>query len=435
MEADSGNRRGALALHWQILIALVLAVAVGLLSDQETQFLGLSLYEAFDFVGQLFLNALKMLIVPLIASSMIVGVSGLGGSADLGRLGLRTIAFYTLTTSLAVLLGLVLINVVRPGVIDGKPAQELLALDADSSAVAAVVGDRGAGDVVEIFLRMFPPNIVQAATDNGQILGVIVFSLLFGFFLSRIRSDLQTTVRSFWEGVFEIMMRMTHLIMAFAPVGVFGLVAKVVMTAGLAAAKPLVIFALVVFFALSIHAFATLPLLIWLVTRRNPWRIYAAMAPAMLTAFSTASSSATLPVNMECLENRVGVSPRVTSFVLPLGATINMNGTALYECAAALFIAQAYGLGLSIATQVTVVVLALVTSIGVAGIPAASLVAIAVILGAIGLPTEAIAVLFVFDRILDMLRTSVNVFGDAVCATVIAHLEGEELVGLPGVSR
>lgn len=435
MQPDSGNRRGALALHWQILIALVLAIVVGLLSDEGTRFLGLSLYDTFDFLGQLFLNALKMLIVPLIASSMIVGVSGLGGSADLGRLGLRTIAFYTLTTSLAVLLGLVLINLVRPGVIDGEPAQELLALDTDSSAVAAVVGDRGAGDVVEIFLRMFPPNIVQAATDNGQILGVIVFSLLFGFFLSRIRADLQTTVRAFWEGVFEIMMRMTHLIMAFAPVGVFGLVAKVVMTAGLAAAKPLVIFALVVFFALTIHAFVTLPLLIWLVTRRNPWRIYAAMAPAMLTAFSTASSSATLPVNMECLENRVGVSPRVTSFVLPLGATINMNGTALYECAAALFIAQAYGLGLSIATQITVVVLALVTSIGVAGIPAASLVAIAVILGAIGLPTEAIAVLFVFDRILDMLRTSVNVFGDAVCATVIAHLEGEELPGLPGVSR
>ena len=417
-----------LALHWQILIALVLAGLIGYVTSPETTLLGLRLYDVFDFIGQLFLNALKMLIVPLIASSMIVGVSGIGASADLGRLGLRTIGFYAVTTTLAIILGLTLISVVRPGIVDGEPAGDLLALETDTSDVAAVVGDRGVGDVVEIFLRMFPPNIVEAATDNGQILGIIVFSLLFGFFLSRIKEELRHPVQKFWEGVFEIMMRMTQLVMAFAPIGVFGLVAKVVMTAGLAAAEPLVVFALVVLAALTLHAFVTLPFLVWLVLRRSPWRIYPAMAPAMLTAFSTASSSATLPVNMECLEQNVGVSPRITSFVLPLGATINMNGTALYECAAALFIAQAYGLDLSIGTQFSIVVLALVTSIGVAGIPAASLVAIAVILTAIGLPAEAIGVLFVFDRILDMFRTSVNVFGDAVCATVIAHLEGEQVL-------
>jgi Na+/H+-dicarboxylate symporter len=426
------HRRPRLALHWQILIALALAVLVGIASQGNPAIFGVHAYDAFDFIGQLFLNALKMLIVPLIVSSMIVGVSGIGGSADLGRLGARTISFYAFTTSLAIVLGLVLINLVRPGIVDGHPAGELLAFETARSDVAAVVGNKGAGDIVQIFLRMFPPNIVQAATDNGQILGVIVFSLLFGFFLSRIREDLRDTVRRFWEGVFEIMMRITHFVMAFAPVGVFGLVAKVVMTAGLAAAKPLVLFTLIVVAGLVIHAFVTLPLLLWLVTRLRPWGIYPAMAPAMLTAFSTASSSATLPVNMECLENNVGVSPRITSFVLPLGATINMNGTALYECAAALFIAQAYGLGLSIGTQISVVVLALVTSIGVAGIPAASLVAIAVILTAIGLPAEAIGVLFVFDRILDMMRTSVNVFGDAVCATIVARLEGEAVLGVGG---
>ncbi|HSN71619.1 MAG TPA: dicarboxylate/amino acid:cation symporter [Steroidobacteraceae bacterium] len=422
------EKKNRLALHWQILIALVLATIIGYAATPETTILGIKLYDVFDFIGQLFLNALKMLIVPLIASSMIVGVSGIGASADLGRLGLRTLSFYAVTTTLAIILGLSLITIVRPGIVAGEPAAELLALEAETSEVAAVVGDRGAGDIVEIFLRMFPPNVIQAATDNGQILGIIVFSLLFGFFLSRIREDLRTPVQKFWEGVFEIMMRMTQLVMAFAPIGVFGLVAKVVMTAGLAAAQPLIVFALVVLAALTLHALVTLPFLIWLVLRRSPWGIYPAMAPAILTAFSTASSSATLPVNMECLEENVGVSPRITSFVLPLGATINMNGTALYECAAALFIAQAYGLDLSFGTQFSIVVLALVTSIGVAGIPAASLVAIAVILTAIGLPAEAIGVLFVFDRILDMFRTSVNVFGDAVCATIIAHLEGERVL-------
>jgi proton glutamate symport protein len=423
------DKKTKLALHWQILIALVLAAIVGTAASPETAVFGIRLYDAFDFVGQLFLNALKMLIVPLIASSMIVGVSGIGASADLGRLGLRTITFYAVTTTMAIIVGLSLITIVKPGIVDGQPAGELLALQADTSDVAAVVGDRGVGDVVDIFLRMFPPNVIQAATDNGQILGIIVFSLLFGFFLSRIDPELRDPVQKFWAGVFEIMMRMTQLVMAFAPIGVFGLVAKVVLTAGLAAAEPLVVFALVVLAALTLHAFVTLPFLIWLALRRSPWRIYPAMAPAMLTAFSTASSSATLPVNMECLEENVGVSPRITSFVLPLGATINMNGTALYECAAALFIAQAYGLDLSLGTQFSIVVLALVTSIGVAGIPAASLVAIAVILTAIGLPAEAIGVLFVFDRILDMFRTSVNVFGDAVCATIIAHLEGERVLG------
>jgi Na+/H+-dicarboxylate symporter len=425
------DKKPRLALHWQILIALVLAVLIGLATSEESRLLGVRLYDVFDFLGQLFLNALKMLIVPLIASSMVVGVSGIGASSDLGRLGLRTLVFYAVTTTLAILLGLSLIGIVRPGIVDGAPAGDMLAFEADTAQVAAMVGDRGAGDIVNIFLRMFPPNIIQAATDNGQILGIIVFSLLFGFFLSRIRDDLRVPVQKFWEGVFEIMMHITQLVMAFAPIGVFGLVAKVVMTAGLAAAKPLVLFAFVVATALAIHAFLTLPILIWLATRRSPWRIYPAMAPAMLTAFSTASSSATLPVNMECLEQNVGVSPRITSFVLPLGATINMNGTALYECAAALFIAQAYGLHLSLGTQVSVVVLALVTSIGVAGIPAASLVAIAVILTAIGLPAEAIGVLFVFDRLLDMARTSVNVFGDAVCATIIAHLEGESVLTDP----
>ena len=222
------------------------------------------------------------------------------------------------------------------------------------------------------------------------------------------------------------MMRMTEWIMKFAPIGVFGLVAAVISETGYKATGPLAIFAIVVLLALATHAFVTLPLLLRFVGRVSPFRTLKACIQPMLTAFSTASSSATLPVTIEAIEENVGVSNKVSSFVLPLGATVNMNGTALYECAAALFIAQAYGLELTFGVQFAIVAIALLTSIGVAGVPSASLVAIAIILGAIGLPIEAIGVLMVFDRILDMARTSINIWGDCSCATIVARLSGEE---------
>jgi Na+/H+-dicarboxylate symporter len=232
-------------------------------------------------------------------------------------------------------------------------------------------------------------------------------------------------LRDFWQGVFEVMIQMTHWVMLFAPVGVFALVAKVVAGTGFAAVQPLVIFALTVVAALLVQSLVVLPLLLAFIGRVNPWKMYRAMSPALLIAFSTASSNAALPVSMECLEKGVGVSNRITNFVLPLGATVNQNGSALYECVAAIFLAQAYGVEMSFATQFTVVILALITSMGVAGVPAASLVAITLIMGVIGVPLEAIGVLFVFDRLLDMLRTVLNVFGDAAGAIVVARLEGE----------
>ncbi len=414
-----------LALHWQILIAILLAVAAGLLAGEDGALLGVTFFSMFDFVGKLFLNALKMLIVPLIASSMIVGVAGLGSGASLGRLGARTIFFYAMTSLTAIVVGLTIINVVRPGIVEGVPAGQVMALEADSEQVASLIGDRGAGDIVEIFIRMVPANVFSAASDNGSILGIIFFSLLFGYFITRIGEERGRLLVSFWRGVFEVMTRMTEWVMAFAPIGVFGLVAKVVAKAGLAAAGPLAVFAACVLVSLAFHLFVTLPLFIRVAAGLRPWPLFSTMAPALLTAFSTASSSATVPVTLDCIEKRAGVSNRVSSFVVPLGATVNMNGTALYECAAVIFIAQAYGVEMSIFSQFTVVLLALVTSIGVAGIPAASLVAIAVILTAVGLPPEAIAVLFVFDRILDMARTAVNVAGDAAAAVIIAKLEGE----------
>ena len=281
------------------------------------------------------------------------------------------------------------------------------------------------GDVAEVFLRMVPPNIFKAASE-GQMLGLIFFAILFGYFMTHLAHEYAEPLFNFWNGVFHVMMRMTEFIMLFAPIGVFGLVAKVVAETGFDAAEYLIYFALAVVIALAIHAFFLLPLLLRFIGRVRPYSVMKAVSPAMLTAFSTASSSATLPVTMESIEENVGVSNKVSSFVLPLGATVNMNGTALYECAAAMFIAQAYGLELTFGVQFSIVAIALLTSIGVAGVPSASLVAIAIILGALGLPVDAIGVLMVFDRVLDMARTSINIWGDCCCATIVARMEGEK---------
>lgn len=421
------NNNGKFALHWQILIAMVIGAGCGALSGTEAGIGSLTFYAIYDFLGTLFLNALKMLIVPLIVSSLISGMAGFGPGTDLGRIGLKTLSYYLLSSVIAILIGLVLTNLVQPGITDGVPAGELLHLDSSSPVVAnalASVEQRGAGDFARLVLDMVPTNIVAAAVE-GQMLGLITFSLLFGFFMTRIKVAEGETVQRFWAGIFSVMMEITMLVMRFAPLGVFGLVAKTVAATGFAAFGPMLTFFFTVIAALLIHALVALPLLLYFFGRVHPYAHIKAMAPALLTAFSTASSSATLPVTMECLEKNSGVSNRVSGFVLPLGATVNMDGTALYECAAALFIAQAYGLDLTLGQQAAVVVTALLTSIGVAGIPAASLVAIGVILGVLGLPLEAIGVLLITDRLLDMMRTSVNIFSDSCGAVVIARSEGE----------
>jgi Na+/H+-dicarboxylate symporter len=292
------------------------------------------------------------------------------------------------------------------------------------ASLADKVGDKGADDIVAVFIRMVPPNIIQAAAD-GQMLGLIFFSLLFGYFINQIPEEFSKTQQRFWNGVYHVMMKITDLIMKVAPIGVFGLVAAVVARTGVEQFAGVALFFVTALAALAVHMFITMPVLLRFVARVNPLLHFRAMAPALLTAFSTSSSSATLPITLECVEKNAGVSNKTSSFVLPLGATVNMDGTALYECVAAIFIAQAYGLDLSFGTQFLIVVTALLTSIGVAGIPSASLVAIGIILGAIGLPLEGIGLILVVDRILDMCRTSVNVFSDSVGAVVIAKSEGE----------
>jgi len=414
-------------LHHQIFIAMLGGALVGSLTNETSTLFGVPVLAGYDLVGSLFINALKMVVVPLIVTAIINGMTSVGDGQNLGRMGLKTVALYMTTTVVAVTIGLVTVNLFSPGVIDGQPARDLLGLASDTEAVLAGIEGRGAGDFTQILMQMLPPNLIAAAAE-GQMLGLIVFALLFGYFLRTERNDAGRSLRDLIEGIYQVVMKITMLVIRFTPLGVFALIAATVTRTGLDAIEPLAWFFASVVVALTLHAFVFMPALVFFLARRSPLRHIQAMTPALLTAFSSASSAATLPLTMECVQNRAGVSQRSSSFVLPLGATVNMDGTALYECVAAMFIAQAYGMDLSLATQFMIVLTAVLTSIGVASIPAASLVAITVILATIGLPAEAIGLILVTDRLLDMFRTAVNVWGDSVVTVLLARSEGEEQV-------
>ncbi len=386
---------------------------------------GVEVLGFFEFLGTIFINLLKMVVVPLISASIVTGVASVGSGRDLGRLGIKTLTFYVFTTLLSVLIALALVDLIEPGIVNGVPARSLLALEASSDIVSASVQQRASATVFDTLLGIVPTNVLQAATSNN-LLGMMFFSVLFGFFLARIESPYRQTVLDFWQGIFRVMMRMTIWVMSLAPFGIFGLTARVVAKSGIHAAGPILAFGACVVAGLVIYSAVALPLMLRVAGVRNPLRLFSAMSPALLTAFSTASSAATLPLSLECLEKRANVSERIASFVMPLGTSINHAGSALYECAGAMFIAQAYGLDLTFTQQFTVVTLALLTSRGIAGLPAASLVAIAVILSAVGLPPEGIGALLVLDRLLDMARTAINVFADAACTAIVARLEGEK---------
>ncbi len=428
--ADSlSHSRGPTAAP--ILVAMAAGAVIGWFLGPSGRLGGLDLLPLFDFLGTIFINMLKMVVVPLISASIVTGVASLGSGRDLGRLGAKTLLFYIVTTLLAVLTSLTLVNLVRPGVVNGEPAKSLLALEAGSESVTAAVKGHSSTGVLDTLLSAVPANIIHAAADS-QLLAVMFFSILFGFFLARIEMPYRQVVLDFWQGLFRVMMRITEFVMRLAPFGVFGLTARVVAKSGVHAAGPILAFGACVVAGIVLYALIVLPLLLRLVGVSRPYRLFSAMSPALVTAFSTASSAATLPLSLECLQKRATVSERIASFVMPLGTSINHVGSALYECAGAMFLCQAYGLHLTFGTQFTVVILALVTSMGVAGIPAASLVAIAVILAAVGLPTEGVGVLLVLDRVLDMGRTALNVFADAACSVIVARLEGEKDV-LTGV--
>ena len=408
-----------------ILASMVLGALVGWLIGPTGSVAGLDVLPLFDFFGTLFINMLKMVVVPLISASVVIGVAGLGSGRDLGRLGLKTLSFYIVTTLLAVLTALTLVNIVKPGIVNGEPAKGLLALEAGAGGIAETVNQHASTGVLDTLLSVVPSNIFDAAANN-KLLGVLFFGVLFGFYLARIELPYRQVMLDFWQALFRVMMRITHFVMSLAPVGVFGLTARVIAKSGVHAAGPILEFGACVAIGIVLYAVVVIPLLMRLVGVSRPYRLFSAMSPALVTAFSTASSASSLPLSLECLEGRANVSERIASFVMPLGSSINHVGSALYECAGAMFLCQAYGLHLTFGQQFTVVILALITSMGIAGIPAASLVAIAVILNAVGLPSEGVGVLLVLDRILDMARSSLTVFADAACAVIVARLEGEK---------
>lgn len=419
-------------LHWQIALALGIAAATALfiqgfeLQDSDG---AVAVVNVADFIGQLFIRALQMIVVPLILASIISGVINIGGEKDFGRLGLKTIGYYTLSGALAVITGMLIVNLMRPGIVDHDTAVAILGQTQDSQSILERVEGRDSSDLWDIFLRMIPPNIFEAASSNGQLLGIIFFSLLYGFFAGRLPEGLLEPHKHFWEAVQEVMIKLTGLIIRFAPLGVIGLVTPILVRTGFDLFVPLLWFFATVIVALAVHFFVNLALMLRYIGKINPRLHYRAMLPVLLTAFSTSSSASTLPLTLETVEKEAGVSKRVSSFTLPLGATVNMDGTALYECIVVIFIAQLFGVvdgfQLTLANQFLIVILALLTSIGVAGIPAASLVAIVIILDVVGLPIEAIGIVWVTDRILDMCRTSVNVFSDTCGAAIIGRSEGE----------
>ena len=416
-----------MALHWQIAIALVLAALVAAPATPETTLFGTSLVGILDFFGGLFLNALKMIVVPLILASIIVGVRNMAGQDAFGRVGGKTIGFYVVTGFLAIFTGLLLVNVVGPGEGDAQAMRNALP---DPTETLGKVEGRTAADLIGIISRAIPANIFVAAAE-AQLLALIFVGVVFGYFMSRLTGPAGETLQNFWQGVHDVMILITMWIMRFAPIGVFALVGKTFIVSGFAVLGSLALFFVTVLAALAIHFAVWLPLLLRMVGGVRAYAYYGKILPAQLTAFSTASSSATLPVTINCAE-QAGISKRATSFVLPLGATVNMDGTALYECVVVIFIAQVMGFDLTFVQQFTVVLLALLTSIGVAGIPAASLVAITLILGAVGLPLEAVALVLAVDRVLDMCRTAVNVTSDLTVTALVARSEGE---ALPAVGR
>jgi proton glutamate symport protein len=410
----------------RILLALVLGALTGAVVPASAGIGTLTVGAVLGFGGDLFLRLLQMIVVPLVATSIVTSVARLGRDHAFGRLGLKTLAWYAATTLLASVVAVAIFNLVQPGKVSPEVSAQLTAaVPGDVGEVREGLGDKSTGDIADVIRRAVPVNIIAAASENREMLAVIFFALLFGFFSGRLADGKREAFQGWWESANEVMLAITHAIMRVAPFGIFALIAQTVQQTGVSAFGPLALFFACVAFGLLFHLFITLAILLRTVGGFSPWRHYRAMLPALLTAFSTASSSATLPLTIECVEKNAKVSPRIAGFTLPLGATVNMDGTALYECAVVLFIAQLYGVGLDWSQQLLVVVLALLTSVGVAGIPAASLVAIVIILQALGLPLEAIAIVMATDRILDMMRTAVNVFSDSCAAAVIARSEGE----------
>lgn len=418
--SDTSIRRVDHASH--LLLAIVVGIVCGVIVGGWAPDIGKNVH----FLGEMFLRALFLMVVPLVMSSIIVGVSSLGDVRTLGTLGGRTVAFFLGTTFIAVIVGLVLVLIIRPGesAMLGSGMIEPHGKDLDLSADHR--SDTLGALLHTIVLRLIPENLF-AAMAKAEVLPLIVFSLVFGGMLTTVGEPGRFVLR-FFEGVHEAIMAMVHLLMWAAPIGIGALMAgRLGEAGGFSGFWPqfmqLSSYVFTVLLALGLHGLIMLPLLLRVIARVNGWRYVRAMAPALLTAFSTSSSSATLPLTMERVIDGGGVSRRVAGFVLPLGATINMNGTALYEAIAAVFIAQTYGVEVGVGEAVIIALTATLAAIGAAGIPEAGLVTMVIVLKAVDLPVEGISLILMVDWFLDRCRTTINVWGDAVGAAAIERLE------------
>ncbi len=395
-------------LHNQIFLAMALAIACGLAVPD--------LITPLKFLGDIFLGALKMIIGPLILASVVVGVMGLGDVRHAGRIGGKAVAYFLTTTFLAVIVGLLMVNLIRPG--EGSDLSALLTAEASSIHAQEV----GVGAfLVELLSGIFI-NPFKALAE-GKVLSIIAFALLLGGVITTLGKSGEP-LRKFFTSLNDAMIKMVHVILFFTPIGVFALMGNIVATSGLSIFVGLAKYMLTVVAGLGLHVFLLLFLVLPIFGRMKAGHLIKGMRSAYAMAFSTASSSATLPLTMECAQKNVGVPARATRFVLPLGATINMDGTALYEAAAAMFIAQAYGIHLGLEQQLIVFLTATTAAIGAAGIPEAGLVTMSLVLTSVGLPLEGIGIILAVDRVLDMCRTCVNVVGDSVGSVVVARLDG-----------
>jgi len=416
-------------LHWQILIAMLLGIFVGTLIKNNFIFilssdLLLGLYELFVSFGVIFIKLLKMIIIPLIFTSIIVGVTSIGVTKRLGKLGLKTILYYICTSLFAIIIGLLLTNLLKPGI--NYSDNEILLSSESYNYENLNTPD----STMDIFIRMIPENPVSAAA-NGDILSIIFFTLLLGVSITMLPDGNKKTLTEFFNALFQAIMYLTQMIIKLSPIGVFGLIVKTVSISDLNLFYSVGKYMMTIALGLTIHLFIVLPLIFFIFTKINPLKHFKAMASAMATAFSTSSSSATLPVTMKCVKENVNASKEVSGFVLPMGATINMDGTALYECAGVIFISQVLGVELTLSQQFIVVITALLASIGAAGIPSAGLVMIFIVTQAVGFNNDDVALIIgamlAVDRPLDMLRTMVNVTSDSIGTAIIAHSEGEDL--------
>ena len=404
-----------LRLHYQVLIAMAVGISLGVVFGKPAA-------SAVGWMGTVFVEALRMVIVPLVFTSLTSGVASIGTGRELGRLGAKTLGYYALSSFLAILVGLFFVNIIRPGV-----GADISAVH--GAALPELARPEGPGGLLlGLLLDFIPRNPIKAMAE-GEMLGVIGFSIVLGVAIAHSPGRIREGGRRAFQVGFEIMMILTRGVIFFLPLGVLGLVTKAAGESGFGTLLAMGKYAGTIAAGLAVHTLVILPLLLLLLGRINPWIHYRNMLDALVTAFSTSSSGATLPITMRCVEERVGVSNRITSFVIPMGATVNMDGTALYECAGAIFIAQVLGVPLDFGQQLTIVVVAFVASVGAAAIPSAGLVMIFIVLEAIGLATpEAtviVGIMLAIDRPLDMLRTAVNVLSDSCGAAIVARSEGE----------